>query len=568
MSTTAETALAAETAPADSASPATSLKSQASPAGRPARASSLQLSSSERCDNVTVSPPKKAVPLIPAVKTLSLEPPPGRRPLPAQRRPTPTRPLSAAEQDYLADYDRRERCRKECGINISAFASVLVKLCMHRYEGRGQTLEEYKYDVLYALRCRYEEGRLAHFSSSKSEDRQPTSAVASTGRVTRFRGSAEAEAMARGVLAERRIKAYLESQGLLVTQSADQQFSRAVDEAVSRARHLGAPVYLAPQSLKSVPFLDEFGDQGYNQVKFGRFVPDLIEFKRGRGGEVVWSVVKIKFTYDNAIQKTSLWPWCSSEVEKLRLKQGDEGEGRSAGGRPTSSVLFKLFETQQAVLCLDIAALVAVLFRLNDAYAERENAFLSEWEDYLTSELRQSFCVGHHGAFEDLEREGWRGGKPDRPDSWFPPQVLRQKEERWEEVAKQQFEEKGDLVRQEAGETFVECMERAAQMVRDKEKQDTSLKKANTVFVEPGFITSEDWTSHFKQRGFARGIDFAPFKPELIVLHSREDGMVGWAPAKFVFTTSGYEDQGVSRMNIERQLADHPILRPMHYIML
>ncbi|BGP02855.1 hypothetical protein NBRC10513v2_006579 [Rhodotorula toruloides] len=175
---------------------------------------------------------------------------------------------------------------------------------MHRYEGRGQTLEEYKYDVLYALRCRYEEGRLAHFSSSKSEDRQPTSAVASTGRVTRFRGSAEAEAMARGVLAERRIKAYLESQGLLVTQSADQQFSRAVDEAVSRARHLGAPVYLAPQSLKSVPFLDEFGDQGYNQVKFGRFVPDLIEFKRGRGGEVVWSVVKIKFTYDNAIQKT------------------------------------------------------------------------------------------------------------------------------------------------------------------------------------------------------------------------------------------------------------------------
>ncbi|GAA6056895.1 hypothetical protein NBRC10513_006531 [Rhodotorula toruloides] len=194
---------------------------------------------------------------------------------------------------------------------------------------------------------------------------------------------------------------------------------------------------------------------------------------------------------------------------------------------------------------LDIAALVAVLFRLNDAYAERENAFLSEWEDYLTSELRQSFCVGHHGAFEDLEREGWRGGKPDRPDSWFPPQVLRQKEERWEEVAKQQFEEKGDLVRQEAGETFVECMERAAQMVRDKEKQDTSLKKANTVFVEPGFITSEDWTSHFKQRGFARGIDFAPFKPELIVLHSREDGMVGWAPAKFVFTTSGYEDQGL-----------------------
>lgn len=197
---------------------------------------------------------------------------------------------------------------------------------------------------------------------------------------------------------------------------------------------------------------------------------------------------------------------------------------------------------------LDITALVALLFRLCDHYAERVNTYPSEWEDYLTSELRQSFCVGRHGVFEDLEREGWRGGKPDRPDSWFPPQVLRQKEERWEEVAKRQFEEKGDLVRQEAGETFVECMERAAQIVREREKEGPDAqKKPNTVFVEPGFLTSEDWTWQFKQRRFARGIDFAPFKPEMIVLHSRKDGMVGWAPAKFVFTTSDYEDQGVSR---------------------
>lgn len=57
----------------------------------------------------------------------------------------------------------------------------------------------------------------------------------------------------------------------------------------------------------------------------------------------------------------------------------------------------------------DIAALVAVLFRLNDRFADRENAFLSQWEDYLTGAPRKSFCAREYGAFEDLEREGWRG---------------------------------------------------------------------------------------------------------------------------------------------------------------
>jgi hypothetical protein len=131
-------------------------------------------------------------------------------------------------------------------------------------------------------------------------------------------------------------------------------------------------------------------------------------------------------------------------------------------------------------------------------------------------------------------------------DPYHPPQELRRRELRSEENSKRQFQEKGTLFWQEEGETFVGCMERAAQqLLRTGEGQDAAAKQLSKVYVEPSFLTSQDWTEQFESYGWARGIQFAPFRPELLLLNLRQDGKVGWSPMNFILTTENYEDDGV-----------------------
>ncbi|BGP10775.1 hypothetical protein JCM10049v2_006667 [Rhodotorula toruloides] len=228
---------------------------------------------------------------------------------------------------------------------------------------------------------------------------------------------------------------------------------------------------------------------------------------------------------------------------------------------------------------LDITALVALLFRLCDHYAERVNTYPSEWERFLVAVLQTSFRQGLLGTSGVLENEDMRDEASEKPDPWFPPYEMRQKEVRWEAQAKAYFEGDGSLIRQREGETFVECMERAAQLALERDKEFPTDSKKGTVHVEPLFLAGADWAQQYKQHGFARGVQFAPVRPELIVLHSGKDGKVNWSAAKFIWTLTGYEGQGMvplyglvhagfCRKLIERQLAKHPLLRPTDYIMV
>ncbi|BGP34756.1 hypothetical protein JCM10296v2_006578 [Rhodotorula toruloides] len=215
---------------------------------------------------------------------------------------------------------------------------------------------------------------------------------------------------------------------------------------------------------------------------------------------------------------------------------------------------------------LDITALVALLFRLCDHYAERVSTYPSKWERFLVAVLQNSFRQGLLGTSGVLESEDMRDEASETPDPWFPPYEMRQKAQ-----AKAYFEGDGSLVRQREGETFVECMERAAQLALDRDKEFPTDSKKGTVYVEPSFLAGADGpssTSSADSRAASK----------LIVLHSGKDGKVNWSAAKFIWILTGYEGQatvplyglvhaGFCRKLIERQLADHPLLRPTDYIM-
>ncbi len=102
----------------------------------------------------------------------------------------------------------------------------------------------------------------------------------------------------RGKLAEKAIKAQLRSEGRLLEHSHEEDLVRVVRNAMSSATQLEEEVYVHCGLVPCPSFEDEYAREQWARpgVRWGSFIPDLIEIKPEAEGGFTFKVIEIKYT--------------------------------------------------------------------------------------------------------------------------------------------------------------------------------------------------------------------------------------------------------------------------------
>ncbi|GAA5968498.1 hypothetical protein JCM11641_007660 [Rhodosporidiobolus odoratus] len=246
----------------------------------------------------------------------------------------PTRPSSSSANSSsrsLVEIRNRLHLQVTTALNISAFGHLLSDLNQTwATTDQGGTafdledrIDQFRFDWMCGLLSRLKPLDLGDMGQddvestggetvSTSQDTDFSFVTASEGNETtpsKSRSRAlPPDPVARGVLAEKTIKADLRRNRLLLDHQDYESLASVAKQATKKVLRTGHSVFVSPGLIESVDWTDEYKQYGWATpgIRWGVFKPDLIRFdevhRRGtREGEederrVSWEVIELKYS--------------------------------------------------------------------------------------------------------------------------------------------------------------------------------------------------------------------------------------------------------------------------------